>query len=94
MFSLFSDYESYGVALNVIVAALPGPKFIILSMFNSAEHEIYHANKCLCIMVINVKMPTIVGILTFRCMINTTPESQFKSKKNKCFFSILVFMSS
>ena len=26
------------------------------------------------IMLINVKMPTIVGILTFICMINTTAE--------------------
>ena len=91
MFSHFGNYDSYGVALNVTVVALPGP-FIILSMFNSAEHEIYHA-KYLCIMLINVKTP-IVGILTFRCMINTTPESQFKSKKNQYFFSILIFMSS
>ena len=35
------------------------------SMLNSAEHEIYPAH---------VKMPTIVGILTFISMINTTSE--------------------
>ena len=33
---------------------------------NSAEHENYPAH--------NVKMPTIVDILTFICMINTPPE--------------------
>ena len=31
-------------------------------------------------MLINVKMPTIVGILTLISMINTTPES-FKARK-------------
>ena len=36
------------------------------SMLNSAEHEI--------ILPINVKMPTIVGMLTFISMINTTSE--------------------
>ena len=35
-------------------------------MLNSAEHKIA--------LLINVKMPTIVGILTFIRMINTTPE--------------------
>ena len=39
-------------------------------------------------MLINVKMPTIVGILTFISMINITSENF------KVFFSILVFMSS
>ena len=43
-------------------------------------------------MPMNVKMPAIVGILTFISMINTTSES-LKTKKN-LFFSILVFMSS
>ena len=36
-------------------------------MLNSAEHESYPAH--------NVKMSTIVGILTFISMINTTSES-------------------
>ena len=45
------------------------------------------------IMLINVKMPTtIVGILTFMSMINTTSESFIAEKS--LFFSILVFMSS
>ena len=36
-------------------------------ILNSAEHDI--------ILLINIKMPTIVDILTFICMINTTSES-------------------
>ena len=44
-----------------------GPEFInTFFVLNSAEHEIYHA--------LNVKMPTIVGILTFISMINTASE--------------------
>ena len=39
-------------------------------MLNSTEHKIYHAH----IMLIKVKMPTIVGSLTFIRMINTTSE--------------------
>ena len=51
----------------------------------STEHVFF-------IMFINVKMPTIVGILTFISMINTTSESL---KARKIFiFSVLVFMSS
>ena len=42
-------------------------------MFNSTEHEIYFAH--------NVKMPTVVGILTFISMINTTYETLEASKK-------------
>ena len=37
-------------------------------MLNSAEHETYPAH------TLNVKMPTIVGILTFISMINTASE--------------------
>ena len=40
-------------------------------MLNSTSPEIYPAH--------NVKMPTIVGILTFISKINTTPES-FKAR--------------
>ena len=43
-------------------------------------------------MLINVKMPTIVGILTFISMINTTSESL--KGRNVFIFSVLVFMSS
>ena len=42
--------------------------------------------------LINVKMPTIVGILTFICMINTTSESF--EKKNSLWVSVFYFMSS
>ena len=43
------------------------------------------------ILLINVKMPTIVGILTFISMINTTSE---RLKARNFFVGILVFMSS
>ena len=44
------------------------------------------------VLLINVKMPTIVGILTFISMINTTAE---RSKQyTSSIDSILVFMSS
>ena len=52
-------------------------------MLNSAEHKIYHAH---------VKMPTIVGILTFISMINTT-SARFKALTSS-FVGIFVFMSS
>ena len=42
-------------------------------------------------MLINVKMPTIVGILTFISKINTTSES-LKARKS-LFFSILVLLA-
>ena len=44
------------------------------------------------IMLINVKMPTIVGILTFINMINTT--SVRLKAKTSLFVDILVFISS
>ena len=44
---------------------------VIFFMLNSSEHEIRPANK-------NVKMQTIVGILTFISIINTTSE-RFKA---------------
>ena len=47
----------------------PGPNVIILFMLNSAEYEF-----------INVKMPIIVGTLTFTNWINTAYGS-FKSRK-------------
>ena len=39
------------------------------------------------IMLINVKMTTNIGILTFISMINTTSES-FKTRTNLVFFSV------
>ena len=44
------------------------------------------------ILLINVKMPTIVGILTFISMINTTSD-RLKQERSS-FVGILVFMSS
>ena len=44
------------------------------------------------ILLINVKMPTIVGILTFISMINTKSERDLKQESS--FVDILVFMSS
>ena len=44
------------------------------------------------ILLINVKMPTLVGILTFISRMNT--ESEFQSKILFQFFSILPFMSN
>ena len=52
-------------------------------MLNSAEHEF--------ILLINVKMPTIVGILTFISMINKTSESLKARKVN--IFQYYSFMS-
>ena len=40
------------------------------------------------IMLINVKMPTIVGILTFMSMVNTI--SEFESKKSLYFSALLL----
>ena len=54
----------------------------LFSMLNSAEHEIY-------ILLINVKMPTFVGILTFISMINT-PTKEFDTKKNLYFLALRV----
>ena len=49
-------------------------------MLNSTKHEIVF------IMLINVKMPTSVGILTFISMLNTTSESlKARKKKNQRF---------
>ena len=45
------------------------------------------------ILLINVKMPTIVGILTFISMINTTSERLIK-QETSLLVDILVFMSS
>ena len=46
------------------------------------------------ILLINVKMPTMVGILTFIIIINLTSESLESRNFKAIFFSIQVFMSS
>ena len=66
--------------LGTIFSAIPGPELI--KLFFCAQLSMKF------IMLINVKMPTIVGILKFMRMINTT------SKKILYFLSILDFMSS
>ena len=53
-------------------------------IINSTEHEIYPAH--------NVKMPTIVAILTFISRISTT--SSVGSRKKSLIFHILFSMSS
>ena len=45
------------------------------------------------ILLINVKMPTIVGVLTFISRINTTSQ-RLKARKTSLFVGILVFKSS
>ena len=47
-------------------SAKPGPE--VIKPFSCSSQRVEF------IMLINVKMPTIVGILTFISMINTTPE--------------------
>ena len=68
--SLCSVFVPRGIvvssATGSMILACPVPEVIKKFMLNSAEDEIYP--------VINVKMPTIVGILTFISMINTTFE--------------------
>ena len=70
---------------STYTGARPGPKDIKLFLCSTQL-----STKC--ILLINVKMPTIVGILTFISMINTTSE-RLKAR-NSSFVSILVFMSS
>ena len=60
-----------------------GPKFIKLFMLNSTKHEIYPA--------LNIRMPTIVGILTFISRVNT-PTKRFTARKI-FIFSFLALIS-
>ena len=62
---LFLKRFTCSIAFKSQLAEIAGRE-IIKIMLNSAEHEF--------ILLINVKMPTIVGILTFISMINTTSE--------------------
>ena len=61
----------------------PGAEAIKLFMLNLTEHEI--------IMLINVKVATIFGILTFNIMINATSE---RLKAKVFIFQHLIFMRS
>ena len=57
--------------------------FMYIFMLNSTEHGIYPAH--------NVKMPTIVGILTFISRINTTWESLKVKARTMSIFQHLNF---
>ena len=60
-----------------------GPEVIkLFFMVNSVEHEIF--------MLINVKMPTIVGILTFMSMKNSIPG--LSDPKKAEFLDIFILM--
>ena len=75
---------SYSCLYSVIVAC-PIPEVI---KFFSCSTQL----SLKFILLINVKMPTILGILTFMSRINTTSEN-FRERKILVFI-ILVFMSS
>ena len=66
-----------------IYSTIVNTDYKTFSMLNSAEHKIYHAH---------VRMPTIVGILTFISMINTT-SARLKAITSS-FVGIFVVMSS
>ena len=63
----------------------PGPEVIKLFSYSTQLSTIFN-------LLINVKMPTNVGILTFISMINTTPERL--KQETSLFAGILVFKSS
>ena len=52
--------------VRFVLASIPGPE--VIKLFNAQQSITF-------IMLINVKMTTIVGILTIMSMINTTSES-------------------
>ena len=78
--------------LYKVMLDVPTIKFLVMSGFEviklfSCSTQLYTKF----ILLINVKMPTIVGILTFISMINTTSERL--SPRFTLFVGILVFMS-
>ena len=70
---------------SIIVAKMPGP--VVKKLFPCSTQL---STKF--ILLINVKMPTTVGNLTFISMINTTSE-RFNARKF-CIFRYLIFKSS
>ena len=70
---------------RLVLHSEPGPEVIKLFKNSTQLSRKF-------ILLLNVKMPTIVGILTFISMINTTPERLIA--RNFLFVGILVFMSS
>ena len=65
--------EDHCLLMNLYGMEIRPRGYKTFSMFNSAEHII------LFILLINVKVPTIVGTLTFISMINTISE-RFKAR--------------
>ena len=66
----------------------PGPE--VINFFSYSTCSTQFSTKF--ILLINVKMPTIVGILTFISMINATSERL--KQETSLFVGILVFMSN
>ena len=63
-----------------MIGLFPGPEVIkTFFMLNSSKHETYPADKYF-YLLINVKMPTVFGILIFISRINITSEI-FKARK-------------
>ena len=71
---------AYSDNLNQSAHSQSGPEVIKLFSFSTRLSTTF-------ILLINVKMPTIIGILTFISMINTTPERL----KERDFFICLYF---
>ena len=69
---------------NVLITLRSGPEVIKLFSYSTQL-----STKL--VLLINVKMPTILGILTLISMINTKSE---RLKVSSLFVDILVFMSS
>ena len=93
-----------GVGSMLMVQSVKGKHFFILCEYNNIQltwlirlqgYKLFSCSTQLSmkfILLINVKMQTIVGILTFISMINTALLG-LESKKS-FLFSILVFMSN
>ena len=87
------DYKPWlwvSFCLILLCVCVPGPEVI---QFFSCSTQL----SIKFIMLINVKMPTIVGILTFISMINTTYESlkvrkEFIFKFFSCYEHLILFV--
>ena len=75
-----SSHDKANKVIYVPSKGLHQPGSVVIKLFSCSSQQSTEF-----IMLINVKMPTIVGILTFISMINTTPEYL---KARKVFFSV------
>ena len=82
----FCCHVTVNVLFRYVIVAFPGPEVIKLFSCSTQLNTKF-------ILLINVKMPTIVGILTFISMINTTSERDLKQETSSCG-DILLFMSN